>query len=87
MTPSEVRAARLGLGLTAEEMATVLRLGTGAERTVRRWESGESGVPGPAEVAIEAMAFMVAKGLMHWDGKSRRWVEGPAPQQMARTGT
>lgn len=53
MTPAEIRAARKALGLSANGLAEALRLGKGGGRTVRRWESGETPVSGPAQVAIE----------------------------------
>jgi DNA-binding transcriptional regulator YiaG len=55
MTPDELREARRKLGLSTAGLAKVLRLGSGGARTVRRWESGDSGIPGPAQVAIEFM--------------------------------
>lgn len=55
MTPSEVKAARKALGLTANGLAEALRLGKNGGRTVRRWESGETPISGPAQVAIEMM--------------------------------
>lgn len=53
--PEDVRRARAQLGLSARELAEVLRMGTGASRTIYRWESGETMITGPAAVAIEAM--------------------------------
>ncbi len=55
MTPAEVRTAREALGLTANGMAEALRLGRNGGRTVRRWESGQTPISGPAQVAIEMM--------------------------------
>lgn len=55
MTPDQLKEARRKLGLSTAGLARVLRLGAGGARTVRRWESGESGIPGPAQVAIEFM--------------------------------
>jgi len=51
----DVRRARAQLGLSARELAEALRMGNCADRTVRRWESGETPITGPAAVAIEAM--------------------------------
>lgn len=53
--PQDVRRARAKLGMSARELAEALRMGTGAGRTIRRWESGETTITGPAAVAIEAM--------------------------------
>lgn len=55
MTPSDFRAARAQLGLSAAGLAKALRLGKGGDRTVRRWEAGERDIPGPVEVAVEMM--------------------------------
>jgi hypothetical protein len=56
-TPDELRAARQILGLSAEGLATMVRMGDG--RTVRRWESGENEIPGPVTVVLEtAMDFL-----------------------------
>jgi hypothetical protein len=57
-TPDELKAARRVLGLSADDLATmVLRMGDG--RTVRRWETGDSEIPGPVIVVLEtAMDFL-----------------------------
>ena len=56
-TPGELRAARQILGLSAEGLAMMVRMGDG--RTVRRWESGESEIPGPVTVVLEtALDFL-----------------------------
>jgi DNA-binding transcriptional regulator YiaG len=55
LTPQEVRAARAALGLSANGLAEALRLGKGGGRTVRRWESGQVPISGPATVAIQLM--------------------------------
>jgi len=56
-TPDELKAARRILGLSAEGLAMMVRMGDG--RTVRRWESGENEVPGPVTVVLEtAMDFL-----------------------------
>ena len=46
VTPLELKAARKVLGLTQNQLA--LALGMSGDRIVRRWESGERPVPGPA---------------------------------------
>ena len=58
MTPPDkewVRASRKALGMTTKALAEALRLGRNGGRTVRRWESGETPISGPAQVAIELM--------------------------------
>jgi len=55
MTPEEVNLARLRLGMTLRELAEALRMGTDGRRAVRRWETGDRPISGPASVAIEAM--------------------------------
>jgi DNA-binding transcriptional regulator YiaG len=51
-SPHKFRAARLSLKLSERAMGAALHLGKGGGRTVRRWESGESEVSGPAAVAV-----------------------------------
>lgn len=49
MTPDDVKAARLQLGMTQAQLAHALGLvGDDAVRTVRRWESGDRAIGGPA---------------------------------------
>lgn len=55
MTPDAVHAARLQLNMTLRELAEALRMGTDGRRAVRRWETGDRPISGPASVAIEAM--------------------------------
>lgn len=56
-TPDELRAARRILGLSAERLAAMVRMGDG--RAVRRWETGESEIPGAVTVVLEtAMDFL-----------------------------
>jgi DNA-binding transcriptional regulator YiaG len=55
VSPAEVRAARQHLGLSTNGLAEALALGKGGGRTVRRWESGETPITGPASVAIRLM--------------------------------
>jgi transcriptional regulator with XRE-family HTH domain len=60
MTPPELRAARLTLGLTQAEMAAAL---TDPEhdkpavdqRTVRRWETGNREIPHPVVIVVKSM--------------------------------
>lgn len=51
----DLRKARDELGMSAKQLAKTLRMGKGADRTIRRYESGESPVPGPVSVAVEAL--------------------------------
>jgi DNA-binding transcriptional regulator YiaG len=57
MTPAELRAARRQLGLTQSGLAEALRMGAQGKRTIRMWEADDNvrGVPGPAQVAVEAL--------------------------------
>ena len=54
-TAEDVRIARKALGVTGAELARVLRLGAGGDRTVRRWEAGDVSISGPVAIALEAM--------------------------------
>jgi transcriptional regulator with XRE-family HTH domain len=47
--------ARAQLGLTGAQVAQLLRLGKGSDRTIRRYESGATPIPGPVAYAVEAM--------------------------------
>lgn len=51
----ELKKAREQLGMSAKQLADTLRMGKGADRTIRRYESGQSPVPGPVSVAVEAL--------------------------------
>lgn len=55
MTPKDIRDARREMGITQHDLATLLRMGGDGKRAVRRWESGEREVSGPASVAIDAL--------------------------------
>ncbi len=57
MTPADLRTARKALGLTQKGLAGVLRMGEWGWQTVAKWEadSNTRGVPGPVQVAIEAL--------------------------------
>ncbi|MDR3720236.1 MAG: hypothetical protein P4L00_01440 [Candidatus Acidoferrales bacterium] len=59
-TKDALKAARQVLGLSAEGLVAMVRMGDG--RTVRRWESGESEIPGPVTVILEtALDFLRQK--------------------------
>lgn len=57
MTPSDLKAARHALGLSAEGFARLVsppeRPSDG--RTVRRWEAGDRDIPGPVIVLLSAI--------------------------------
>ena len=55
LTKEDFRNARHELGLSGSRLAKFLRMGTNADRTIRRYESGESPIPGPVSVAMEAL--------------------------------
>ena len=58
MTPAEVKAARLAMGMTQAQLAAALELtGENGKRTVRHWESdgGKFQITGPARVAIRLL--------------------------------
>lgn len=56
MTPADLRAARKALGLTQSGLAKALRLSEkNGDRSVRIWEQDGNTVPGPVQVAVEAM--------------------------------
>ena len=56
MTPAELRAARKQMNLTQSALAKALRLSEkNGDRSVRIWEQDGNTVPGPVQVAIEAM--------------------------------
>jgi DNA-binding transcriptional regulator YiaG len=49
VTPDEVKAVRLQLGMTQAQLAAAMGLvGDDAVRTVRRWEAGDRAIGGPA---------------------------------------
>ena len=54
MTRHEFKEARHKLGLSAEKCARVFMVSSG--RTIRRWESGERDIPGPAQVLMAWLA-------------------------------
>lgn len=56
ITAKDVRQARAQLGMTVNELRDALRLSpkTGG-RAIRRWETGQVPITGPAAVAMEAM--------------------------------
>lgn len=53
MTPTELHEAHRKLGLSAAKAARFFRVSDG--KTVRRWWSGESSIPGPVAVLTDAL--------------------------------
>lgn len=54
MTPTELKSIRERFGLTQSGLARILRVED--IRTIRRWETGERPISGPASVVLEIMA-------------------------------
>ena len=52
MTPQQLTEARQKLGLSQTGLAQALELGKHGDRTVRRWEAGESPISGPVRLAM-----------------------------------
>lgn len=55
MTPADLRTARKALGLSQKELAKALRMGAHGWQSVSRWESDGNTIPGPVQVAVEAL--------------------------------
>ena len=55
MTPADVKAARLALGMTTAELGLALRMASDEGRSVRNCESGRNPISGPATLALEAL--------------------------------
>jgi DNA-binding transcriptional regulator YiaG len=58
VTPAELKSLRHGLGLSTQGCARMLRLKS--ERTVRKWEAGDTEIPGPAEIVLELIRDLAA---------------------------
>lgn len=58
MTPAELKTAREKLGLTQRGLARVIKVKS--DRTIRKWEDGESDIAGPAVVLIRLLLEMPA---------------------------
>jgi transcriptional regulator with XRE-family HTH domain len=63
MTPDQVRAARLELGMSTKELAVALELANGDSATVRKWENGTRNISNTARVAIRLMLELHRRGL------------------------
>jgi len=55
MTKEELKAIRMRLGYSQNEMAAAIRPGPNGDRTIRRWEAGEIPISGPASLALELL--------------------------------
>lgn len=55
LSPADLRAARKALGLTQHGLAEALRMGKSGWQSVSRWEKDGGTIPGPVQVAVEAM--------------------------------
>lgn len=53
MSPAEIKAIRERARLTQTELAALLRISD--KRTVRRWETGEVPISGPASIILELL--------------------------------
>lgn len=78
MTPAELKEARRHLRLSQGALAKQLGLGSKAQalngaRTVARWESGESRIPGPVAVLVKVLL----QHLVEWPEPQPRWQPPP----------
>ena len=55
MTPADLLTARKALGLTQHGLASALRMGKAGWQSVSRWEADGNTIPGPVQVAVEAL--------------------------------
>ena len=51
MTPAHIKAIRKQAGLSQTGLAAVLRIAD--QRTIRRWESGDIPISGPASIILD----------------------------------
>jgi hypothetical protein len=64
-TGPELYVARKALGLSASGLAMFLRLGKDGGRLVRRWQSGETSIPGSVSLLLGvAIASPAARRLL-----------------------
>jgi hypothetical protein len=61
-SPEALKAARHALELSADGLARMLRVDDG--RSVRRWEAGDSAIPGPVTVVLETAMNYLSKRAM-----------------------
>jgi transcriptional regulator with XRE-family HTH domain len=64
---NRIASLRAASGLTRSDVAA--RLGLKSERTVYRWETGESGVPDASKLELAAMFGVSVAWLMGWEGE------------------
>jgi transcriptional regulator with XRE-family HTH domain len=94
-SPDALKAARQALHLSADGLAQMLRVEDG--RSVRRWEAGDSAIPGPVTVILEtAMGYlnkrdmiaqqleMLLSGKMHTSTSSGVALVDDTPETIAR---
>ena len=55
MTPEQFRTSRNNLGLSQRQLAEVWSMGANGERTIRRWEQGDTPVNPVAAYCIQMM--------------------------------
>lgn len=55
VSPADLRDARKRLGLTQKGLAEALRMGRNGWQSVSRWEHDGNTIPGPVQVAVEAL--------------------------------
>ena len=53
MTPQEFIQTRVNLGLSQQHLADLMNVSL---RTVSRWETGETSIPGPAILALDLLS-------------------------------
>jgi DNA-binding transcriptional regulator YiaG len=53
MTPTEIQSIRKRAGLSQSGLAALLRISD--LRTVRRWETGDTPISGPASIILELL--------------------------------
>ncbi len=66
MTPERVREIRERLGLSQTGLSATLRLGPHGKRSVARWEKTGATIPGPVQLALEALDDGWRPGTAKW---------------------
>ncbi len=56
-TPQRIRDAIDQLNLGERDLAEFLRMGKGSRRTIGRWKSGESAIPGAVAMWLEWLCW------------------------------
>lgn len=85
MTIRKLKALRAASGLSAREFALLLRMeGEHAGRTVRRWESGETEIPGYVSLLCELLQLSeVQDYLARKPERATRHRSKPKPVKLA----